>query len=67
MRWDRALEAWSSIQFGHDDPGTDESLRQKNRKRFGLRVWSIFVPFEYNFFPRATQVTSLSVFKRYVP
>jgi hypothetical protein len=58
---------WCSTQFGHDDPASAESLGQKNRSDFGLKGVSLFVPFEYNCFPRATQLISTSVFKRYAP
>ena len=53
------------MQFGHDDPATAESSGQKNRSGSGLKGVSIFVPFEYNSFPRATQLISSNVFKRY--
>ena len=55
------------MQFGHDDPAMAEALRQKNRSGFGLKGVSLFVPFEYNYFPHATQLISSGVFKRYGP
>jgi len=54
------------MQFGHNDPATVESLRQKNR-RIRFEVSDIFVPFEYNYFPHAAQLISFGVFKRYAP
>ena len=54
------------MQFGHNDPATVESLRQKNR-RIRFEVSDIFVPFEYNSFPHATELIPSSVFKRYAP
>lgn len=50
------------MQFGHDDSPMAESLRQKNRSGGG---GASFVPFEYNYFPYATQLISSGVFKRY--